>query len=57
MTRRQGVIYTGDKHDVIAAQRPNMPSVQHYICFDSAKEERRLGSAAQSQAQSAARHD
>ena len=32
------LIYTGDKHDVVAAQRSNMPSVQHYICFDGAKE-------------------
>jgi len=33
------LIYTGDKHDVVAANRPNMPSVQHAICFDGAKKD------------------
>ncbi len=28
------LIYTGDLHEVVARNRPYMPSVQHYICFD-----------------------
>lgn len=33
----KALIYTGDKHDVIAANRAQMPSVAHYICFDGAR--------------------
>ena len=32
------LIYTGDKHAVIARERPQMPSVEHYICFDGPQE-------------------
>ncbi|HZQ06327.1 MAG TPA: class I adenylate-forming enzyme family protein [Anaerolineae bacterium] len=31
-------IYTGDMHPVIERNRANMPSVQHYICYDGAKD-------------------
>lgn len=31
------LIYTGDKHDVVMANRPQMPSVQHYVCLDGAR--------------------
>jgi acyl-CoA synthetase (AMP-forming)/AMP-acid ligase II len=32
------LIYTGDMHPVVAALRPEAPEVQHYICFDGAKD-------------------
>ncbi len=32
------LIYTGDKHDVVAENRSQMPSIRHYICFDGTKE-------------------
>lgn len=32
------LIYTGDKHDVVMANRPQMSSVQHYVCFDGPRE-------------------
>ncbi|MBN1658091.1 MAG: acyl--CoA ligase [Anaerolineae bacterium] len=32
------LIYTGDRQDVIAAVRDQMPSVQHYICYDGPRE-------------------
>jgi long-chain acyl-CoA synthetase len=32
------LIYTGDRHDVIAAARDQMPSVQQYICYDGPQE-------------------
>jgi long-chain acyl-CoA synthetase len=32
------LIYTGDKHDVVAANRTQMPSIEHYICFDGPQE-------------------
>ncbi len=32
------LIYTGDMHPVIERDRPQMRSVEHYICFDGAKE-------------------
>jgi acyl-CoA synthetase (AMP-forming)/AMP-acid ligase II len=31
------LIYTGDMHPVIERNRPQMPSVKHYICYDGAK--------------------
>lgn len=31
------LIYTGDMHPVIERDRPKMPSVQHYVCYDGAK--------------------
>jgi acyl-CoA synthetase (AMP-forming)/AMP-acid ligase II len=32
------LIYTGDKHPVIERDRPEMPSIEHYICFDGPQE-------------------
>jgi len=31
-------IYTGDMHPVIERNRPQMPSVEHYICYDGARD-------------------
>ena len=31
------LIYTGDLHDVIERDRPQMPSLRHTICYDGAK--------------------
>ncbi len=32
------LIYTGDMHPVSERDRPKMPSVQHYVCYDGAKD-------------------
>lgn len=32
------LIYTGDKHDSVAASRRDMRCVQHYVCLDGARE-------------------
>ena len=32
------LIYTGDLHASVAALRPQAPEVEHYICFDGAKD-------------------
>lgn len=32
----RALIYTGDLHPVVTRDRPDMPSVAHYICFDRA---------------------
>jgi acyl-CoA synthetase (AMP-forming)/AMP-acid ligase II len=32
------LIYTGDLHEVVAALRPFLTYIQHYICFDGAKD-------------------
>lgn len=32
------LVYTGDKHAVIERKRPDMPSVEHYVCYDGARD-------------------
>jgi long-chain acyl-CoA synthetase len=34
----KALIYTGDMHAAIEALRPQAPEVQHYICFDGARD-------------------
>ncbi|MFN7036068.1 MAG: AMP-binding protein, partial [Bellilinea sp.] len=31
------LIYTGDLHEVVERNRPQMPSIRHYICLDGEK--------------------
>ena len=32
------LIYTGDHFDTIERHRPNLPSIEHYVCFDGPQE-------------------
>lgn len=34
----KALIYTGDMHPAIERDRPKMPSVKHYICYDGVKD-------------------